>query len=93
MNDIVGVKRQRAAKPNNLDPIHPMKTKKIISTNATLIDRDELIRGHGLTVISYPETADECAQVMIGSTMHRTDDLIITADRIASKLAGWEVAL
>ena len=64
-----------------------------ISTNATLIDRDELIRGHGLTVISYPETADECAQVMIGSTMHRTDDLIITADRIASKLAGWEVAL
>ena len=25
MNDSSGVKRQRAAKPDNLDPIHPMK--------------------------------------------------------------------
>ena len=68
-------------------------TRKILSTNATLIDSDGLILGHGLTVISYPKTADEASQVMIGSTMHRTDDLIVTADRITSKIAGWEVAL
>ena len=70
-----------------------MITRKILSTDATLINSDGLIGGHGLTVISYPETAEEVAQVRIRSTMHRADDLDITDDRIVSKLAGWEIAL
>lgn len=35
----------------------------------------------------------ECATVQIGSTEHRADDLIIAADRLRSKAAGWEVVL
>ena len=70
-----------------------MNTRKILSTDAILINSDGLIGGHGLTVISYPETAEEAAQVRIRSTMHRADDLYITDDRIVSKLAGWEIAL
>lgn len=70
-----------------------MKTRKILSTNALIIHSNGLRGGNGLTVIYYPETADKVAQVMIGSTMHRADDLAITADRITSKAAGWQIIL
>lgn len=66
---------------------------KTLSTSAIITDSNGYITDRGVTVVEHPETSDRCATIQINRTEHRADDLVISADKITSKLAGWDVAL
>lgn len=64
-----------------------------LSTTAIVLSADGFIQERDVTVIRWPETVTTCETISIGAGQHRADDLIVTAERITSKIAGWEVAL
>lgn len=78
-----------------VSPTQPTASTKrvVLSTSALVLSADGFIQERGVTVISWPETVTTCEIISIGEGQHRADDLIVTVDRITSKIAGWEVAL
>lgn len=60
---------------------------KVISCKATILDREGYITQQGVTVIDAGDI------IGIGACTYPRHELEISAERIVSKIAGWEVAL
>lgn len=61
----------------------------INGNNWTLANRDGYVEAHGVEVQRIAATESQCECVRVNGTLHRADDLIVAADRIESRIAGW----